>query len=96
MPTTSLTRFLGRVDDTCQIEDRGCVVVPGIPTNASFNVSAGDAIRLKRPDGSEITTTIAGIALGGNIHSIPLLLQAITKDDVPIGTELFVADACKR
>jgi len=56
-------------------------------------VRPGDGVALKRPDGSEITTTVRGIdpgVRGENGVSLAILLADITKDDVPVGTEVWL------
>ena len=73
--------FVYTVEDVFQITGRGCVVM------------AGDGVVLKRPDGSEIATTVRGTdpgVRGENGVSLAILLADITKDDVPIGTEVWL------
>lgn len=79
--------FLFKVEDTFQITGRGLILVPGLGTNAD-KVSIGMIIKLKKPDKTEIVTTIAGIAFA---RKAPLLLpKEIKKEDVPIGTEVWL------
>jgi hypothetical protein len=88
--------FVFRIDDVFQISGRGCVVTPGIPKTGGFQLRVGDPLLLKLPDGSEIRTTLRGIEMGGapEFPGRPILLGAeLTKDQVPIGTEVWVAVA---
>ena len=85
--------FLSLIEDVFQINQRGCVVIPGIPRSINLPIKIGAAIRLIRPDGSEADSTICGIELGGHLDapSIPILLgTGISKDQIPIGTQLWL------
>ena len=87
------------IQDVFQIDGRGCVVVPGVALDADPHVSIGDPAILRRPDGTEIQTSVAGIEM---IHTpdrnaIPILLpKNVHKDDVPIGTELVITETRPR
>lgn len=83
-----------RVEDVFQITGRGCVIVPGFPADADLRGRVGGTLLLKRPDGSEITTTIRGFEFSGNPTLLErtgyaILLADVTKADVPIGTEVW-------
>jgi translation elongation factor EF-Tu-like GTPase len=84
--------FVFRVDDVFQISGRGCVVTPGIPKAGDFRLKVGDALLLRRLDGSELRTFLRGIEMGGSpdYPGIPILLGAeVTKEQVPAGTEVW-------
>jgi hypothetical protein len=90
-------QHLFTVADRFQIEERGCVLVPGLPTEpGSPNVPRGARIRLRRPDGSETDTIIKEMEMISYRKRpekicIPILLpKDITKEDVPVGTEVFL------
>ena len=88
-----MRKLLSRVDDVFQIADRGCVVVPGIPRNSESRVKIGDRLWLLRPDGSEISTVVRGIEMGGPLDSpgIPILLGTeLSKNEVPVGTKMSI------
>jgi len=87
-----MRKLLSRVEDVFQIAGRGCVVIPGIPQEADRSVWIGDPVWLERPDGSEISTVICGIDLFGpdNDPWFPILLNGLTRDQIPIGTLLTV------
>jgi hypothetical protein len=91
---TAMLKRLSIVEDIFQITGRGLVVMPGVPCGGNWRVKIGDPIVLKRPDGSQVTTVIRGIEMGGRSRSrpmIPLVLGSeLTKDAVPIGTEIWV------
>lgn len=78
--------FLFKVENRFVISDRGLVLTPGLRDKMKF-VKTGSKIRLIRPDKSEVTTLIQGIAFEGS-HDI-LIPSTITKDDVPVGTEVW-------
>ena len=91
-----MNTFVCRVDDVFQITGRGCVITPGVPKSGDFRLKIGDPLLLKRPDGSEVRTTLGGIEMGGSpaYPGIPILLGSeLTKDQVPIGTEVWTGDA---
>ena len=81
------------VEDVFQITGRGCVIVPGLPIGAEIQVRIGDALVLRRPDGSEVATSIRGMESGVRRENggIAILLADVTKADVPIGTEVWLA-----
>jgi hypothetical protein len=85
------------VADVFVIEGRGCVLVPGLPTEpGSPNVQRDAKIRLKTPSGKFIDTTIRAIEMvtyrkRPEKMCLPILLpDGIGKDDVPIGTEVIL------
>jgi hypothetical protein len=87
------------VADRFQIEGRGCVLVPGLPTEpGSPNVRNGARIRLRTPDGRETDTFIKAIEMISYRKKpekicVPILLpQDITKEDVPVGTEVLLLE----
>ncbi len=85
------------VEDAFQITGRGCVLVPGPSTEPGGpRVRVGEPIRLVKPDGQEIETLVRGVEM---IHRRPLpkvitapilLPKEITKDQVPVGTQVFL------
>lgn len=90
-------RRLFVIEDTYFIKGRGLVPVPGILPQSEERFRTGDPIHLKRPDGSCLEWKIGGIEM---IHGTPprsridvvILLQGLSKDDVPIGTEVWSVD----
>lgn len=90
-----MENLLSVVEDVFEIAGRGCVIVPGIPVETSLIVKIDDRLRLLCPDGTSISTHVAGIELINvscvEPHPIPILLpKVIQKSDVPIGTQLFL------
>lgn len=85
---------LSIVEDVFQLSGRGSVVVvPGIPRESDCKLKVGDQLVLKLPDGSEQSTIVGGIEMASPPHPafIPLLLgPGLTKETVPIGTEIWV------
>ena len=86
-------RKLFTVEDTFVIRQRGVVVVPGIAPLGEEKFRIGDPLELRRPDGTRRQTAIAGLEMFHRPEpsaAFPLLLpQDITKEDVPIGTEVW-------
>jgi hypothetical protein len=80
------------------IRGRGLVLIPGIVPIGDERFWIGDRLLLKRPDCSEIRTTIGGIELMNPVrnHDFTILLKGLMKEDVPIGTEVWsvAGDAC--
>lgn len=85
------------VEDAFQITGRGCVLVPG----PSFEVGGptlrvGTPIRLVKPDGQVVDTSIRGIEMINRrsrpqVVAAPILLpKEITKDQVPVGTKVML------
>ena len=92
-----MLRLMSKVEDTFQLSGRpSVVVVPGVPRQGTWRVKVGSPVVLKRPDGSEIATIVGGLEMASppNPDSIALMLgPGLTKETVPIGTEIWVDDA---
>jgi translation elongation factor EF-Tu-like GTPase len=86
-----MSRHLFTVEDTFTIRGRGTVLVPGIVPEGGERFRIGDALRLRRPDGSEVEATIDGI----EFFSVPAgtypIVVGLPKLDVPLGTEVWSA-----
>ena len=87
------------VADRFQIEGRGCVLVPGLSTDLGSPIlSSGARIRLRTPAGKDIDTTIKAIELISYRKKpekicVPVLLpNGLTKEDVPVGTEVLLLE----
>jgi hypothetical protein len=89
------SRLLFTVEDVFLIRDRGLILVPGLERDERIGV--GDPLLLKMPDGSSATASVAGIEFStpNPRHMFPILLNGLTKDDVPIGTEVWSVDPVK-
>jgi len=89
--------FLFRVEDVFEIQQRGCVLLPGVPAPSDQIpvIRKEAAILLRRPDGSERATFIRALESirRDKFHpEVPILLpRDLTKEDVPIGTEVWLA-----
>ena len=89
--------FLSKVEDSFTIQQRGCILVPGLPhpSDTIPVIKKNSEITLRRPDGSEIQTNIRDLEMISRRPSVPftpiLLPSSLTKEDVPIGTELWYA-----
>ena len=75
------------VENSFMITGRGLVLVPGLGENAR-HVKAGQRIKLVRPDGSTMHTTIQGDSFNDG-HEL-LVGPEVIKSDVPVGTEVWL------
>jgi len=87
------------VADRFQIENLGCVLAPGLSTEpGSPSLRIGARIRLRTPEGREIDTSIRDLPMISYRKmpekiTVPVLLpNDLTKDDVPIGTEVLLLE----
>lgn len=78
---------LTTVENSFMITGRGLVLVPGLGENAR-RVQAGARIKLVRPDGSVMHTTIQGDSFNDG-HEL-LVGPEVVKADVPVGTEVWL------
>ena len=91
-----MARKLFVVQDTIFIKSRGVAALPGIVPEGDERFRVGEPIILKRPDGTELSWQSGGLEL---MHTprprgdIVVLLQGLSKDDVPLGTEIWSVDA---
>ena len=90
-------QHLFTVADCFELQKRGCVLVPGPSGEPEAPIlTRGDKIQLRTPRGKHIDTFIKEFEMinyrkSSEKVSIPILLpKDITKDQVPIGTEVFL------
>ena len=86
-----MPRHLFTVEDTFTIRGRGTILVPGIVPEGDERFRIGDALRLRRPDGSEVEATIDGIECFTPPPGIYPIVVTLPKSDVPLGTEVWSA-----
>jgi|GEM_PF-1075200 len=88
-----MARRLVTVEHVFEIRHRGLVLVPGIVPVGEERFKIGDPIVLRKPDGSSIETKIGGLELfttpPNPRYDFPIMIAGMTKDDVPIGTEVW-------
>ena len=77
--------FLFKVQDRFLITGRGLILVPGL---GGKKATVGDSIKIVKPDQTIIETTIRGI--GFNEFRDILVGNDLTKNDVPIGSEVWL------
>ena len=72
------------------IRGRGLIPVPGIIPVGEERFRVGDALMLKRPDGTELHTTIGSLEIlsPNPAKEVVVVLKELGKD-VPIGTEVW-------
>lgn len=91
--------YLFAIADRFSIEERGVVVVPGIPHAAGTPVvRRGDQLILRTPLGEIIHTSLQDIELisympgAKRLEATPISLpKELHKFDIPIGTEVYLA-----
>lgn len=93
-------RLILKVEDVFDIAGRGLVLGPKIPDDLGFAVRANDPIQLRTPDGRIVDTVIAGLAsgrpIGGGRRFFDVVLPCdLQKQEVPVGTEVWLADRQK-
>ena len=78
------------VEDHFQITGRGLVVVGKVEKNSPI-IKIEDSLIVISED-NKIKTKLAGFEMPGppNFNSLGILLPELTKDDVPIGSDIFV------
>jgi GMP synthase (glutamine-hydrolysing) len=86
-------RYLFTVESAHRLAGKGVLLSPGIPRRSPI-VRVGQAISLKRPDGSRLGATVRGMASFGETGSaIPLLVQLDAPDvEVPPGSEALTSE----
>jgi hypothetical protein len=86
-------RLLFIVEHTFAIPGRGVALIPGIVPQEGEAFRAGDALELRRPDGSVVTTRIGSLELlcpRPRPEEVTVMLPiSISKADVPLGTQVW-------
>lgn len=91
-----MAEHLFTVEFVFTIPTRGVVLAPGLDGPPAYH-RVGEAIELRRPDGSSISTAIRAVerlspTLSSGKRMYPIILPPdLGKDDVPIGTEVWTA-----
>lgn len=88
-------KFLLKVEDVFDISGRGWVIAPAIPNDLGVEVRVKDRIQLRTPDERILETHIASFSserpMGGGPRFTNIELpRDLTKEDVPIGTEVWL------
>ncbi|MBK1854755.1 hypothetical protein JO972_07280 [Verrucomicrobiaceae bacterium 5K15] len=92
--------YLFTVEDTFQIDDRGLILGRGLPRQSTIEIAKSSPLILRRPDLSTIEATVLEIAMiryqpdvKPEDKTTPIMInKGFTKTDVPIGTEVFLAN----
>ena len=90
-----MARILFKIEHTFLIAGRGLVLTPGINPEGEERFYMGSAIEIRKPDGTSVLTTISGLELlcPNPKNTITILLpKSITKDAIPIGSEVWSVD----
>ena len=89
MPT-----FLFIVDDVFEIPGRYVIPTPGVPVSIR-GIRNGLPIELRRPDGTTLQSEIGSIPIIAPYdlkRPTQIALRGITKQDLPVGTEIWMND----
>jgi len=86
--------YLSKIEDVLSVKS-GCLIIPGIPAKFEIPVNVGDKIKIKKSDGTSVDTFVKGIELiskiDGAVYYVPILLpKDIKKNDLPVGSEVFL------
>ena len=87
-----MNRLLFVVEDTFDIPERGVVAAPGIIPEDDECFRIGDRLRVKRPDGSSLDTSIASLELlspNPTRAVVVMFPKDISKSDIPAGSEVW-------
>ena len=94
MRSTPLSDLLFTVRVAQDLSGAGVVLVPGLPDG--HRLDPGEAVRLRRPDGSALVVTTGGVTIPARrephmgARSYPLKVTSdITASDVPKGTQVW-------
>jgi hypothetical protein len=75
------------------LSDKPVLLCPGLPKDPQRTIRVGDKIELRRPDGTRVSTILAGIEHAKMLNGVsqwPLRLpNSIGTIDVPVGTEVW-------
>ena len=77
--------FLFKVIDRFMVTGHGLILTPGW---GDKKASVGDSLKIIRPDQTILETTIKGI--GFNEFRDILISEGLTKEDIPIGSEVWL------
>jgi len=94
-----MARRLFTVEDTFMIRGGGLVPIPGIAPQGEERLKVGDPILLRLPDGSSRLCSIGGleVLMGSKPRNdVVVLLKEFSREDVPIGTEVWSVDHAKQ
>ena len=87
-----MPRVLLTVEDTFTIEGRGVVLLPKLEPIDDERFAAGDAIRIRRPDGTDLDTVMQGLEFmttSNDSFLVIVLPKHIEQHDVPVGSNVW-------
>jgi translation elongation factor EF-Tu-like GTPase len=87
------------VDDTFLIKGRGLVITGWMEENTP-HLKVGDSVEILRPDGTKVNSQVKGIEIicrkdfskGKERENIGFMLKDLSKEDIPIGSIIFLTD----
>jgi hypothetical protein len=88
MGTNSLTLWT-TVEASFEVPTRGSWIIPA-PSEAEFRFRIKDPIQLRTPEGRILNTHIDAVEFANGTRMVIGLPRELTKQDVPIGTEIWL------
>jgi hypothetical protein len=86
--------FLTTVQHSFNVQTRGCYIVP-VMWKSDLKICEGEKVELRAPDGKVLNSEIVEITTGKSTSGRFLAIRlgrALTNDDVPEGTEIWLVD----
>lgn len=91
-----MARLLFTIESVFPVRGRGIVLFPGIVPIGEERFRAGDALMLRRVDGSELRVTIGGLDMGHGRRdrnaAVPVLVGGLAESDAPVGSQVWSVD----
>ncbi len=87
-----MRKKLFTVEDTFQIEGRGLEIVGKDNKDSTIKIKPGDEMIIVKPNKEELRTKFIGFSMFSppNFEVLSTPLQNLTKEDVPIGSEVYI------
>jgi hypothetical protein len=88
-----MNQKLFTVENSFHLEGRNGTIISGELEPNAHQFKVGNFVALVKSDGSKLTVQIAGIELIRKFtpnRKTGILIQKLTKEDVPVGTEVFL------
>ncbi len=87
-----MPRVLLTVEGAFTIEGRGVVLLPKLEPIGNERFAAGDSLRIRRPDGTDLDTVMQGVEFmttSDDSFLVILLPKHIAQQDVPVGSDVW-------
>lgn len=87
-----MPRVLLTIEETFTVEGRGVVLLPRLEPIDEERFAAGDPVRIRRPDGTDLNTVMQGVEFlttTDDSFLVILLPKHIEQSDVPVGSDVW-------